>query len=111
MSRTDSNPNSALAGSLRELADWLEANPDLPDFRAYLRHNAFGEEARETLNRVALALGDRAVESYTPSLREVTIRGEFGSRVCVTAGANPEDLGGVPAHMVTPQYPPIIVRA
>lgn len=120
MSSTDSNPtpvdpigdafpNQPLAAGLRELADFLDANPELPGVRAVawisdFRYSAEDRaRARPELAALAAALGDRATEIQTGST--VRIEGMFGP-IVLHADANVHELAGDPKP--APAYDPII---
>lgn len=107
MSTQQSTPaNAVLAEGLRETADWLDAHPELPAFRAYISCYPYGSRAREVLSALADALGaDRAEEAATRS--DVTISGRFGDgAIRVAATANVRDLGVT--EPVLPSYQPIL---
>lgn len=100
------NVNAELADNLREIVDFLETHPDLPAFHGYIGRYCYGAKARESMSRIAVALGDRAVESLTDNGHEVQILGEFGE-ARVRAYAPISNIGG---RKVTPEieYAPII---
>lgn len=73
-------PNVEVVAGLRDLASFLEAHPELPCARwASVSLRAIHDEhpARETLELVAGALGERAVERCGWG-SDVEIAGEFG---------------------------------
>lgn len=81
-------PNVEVVEGLRQIADWLEAHPELPRARwatVSLRAVDDGQPARRTLHQVAGALGLRAIERRTLD-GDVDISGRFGPvRVRATA--------------------------
>lgn len=99
------NRNAGVIAGLRDVADFLEAHPDLPSFNGYVMHSAYGKDAREKLTAIARALGDAAVETATPA--EVRITGAFAG-VQLSAYSSPDRLGASPVPRV--DYEPIIAR-
>ena len=102
----DENPNAETITGLRELADWLEAHPELPAVGASAHAHIHSDDAREVLTTMADALGDRA-EERIDSIGYVAITGAFGP-VTVNVYAKPELLGAKPRP--EPAYEPIIVK-
>lgn len=98
------NLNAGVIAGLREVADFLEAHPSLPPFSGHVMYGAYGENAREELTAIAIALGDAAVETATPS--EVRITAAF-ARAHLSAYASPTKLGASPAPRPV-DYEPII---
>jgi hypothetical protein len=99
-------PNLEVARGLRELADFLEAHPALPEVHAFAYISEYRQrDARAELTALAEALGDTAIEEQNGST--VRIRGEFGP-VKIQADAEVSDLRDEPPSV--PEYEPIITR-
>ncbi|HWF25197.1 MAG TPA: hypothetical protein VG275_07110 [Solirubrobacteraceae bacterium] len=104
--------NPALAQGLRDLADWLDEHPELPDVRytsaCFHTRYTLGTDARAELEVVARALGERAVEKRQDD--NVSIEGAFAPDrlLTVRAEASVHQLRQEPVPV--PDYEPIIDR-
>lgn len=101
------HPNAATIQGLREVADWLEQHPKLPEayYAAVNFRSAYTEKnAREELTALAMALGERAVE--TEGRGDVEISAAFGA-VRVSGAAKVQHLRDTPPEPVV-EYEPII---
>ena len=109
MDAMENGLNFETAADLRDVADWLERHPELPEVAfasVMIRYPGFGSlrmDAREALTAVARAFGDKATETVEFG-REVQIARKFG-KVHVKAHASIDELGGFAS--VT-SYEPII---
>ena len=110
MSESTTTHNLDVAQGLREVAEFLEAHPELPAVEwaiVQVRYHVGAKSpARETLTALAEALGQRATESARRD--EVSIDGRFAGDVRVTASANVSDLAGIPPVPVRVEYEPIL---
>ena len=98
--------NHDVIQGLREVADWLEAHPELYRAAAMVMFHPYGNECRPVLTALADALGARATERVERGER-VVIEGQFGERVRVIADGSLRYLG-VLVQPPTPAYEPII---
>lgn len=100
--------NLDVAQDLRNLAEWIEAHPELPRVSSgsvYFGLALKAPVAREVMTTLAGALGDRATEQVEKfASGHVSIEGTFG-RMRVRADASPNELGGISRVI---EYPPII---
>ena len=111
MTESTTTHNQDVAQGLREVAEFLEQHPELPDvtWASVLVRSQYvslsKSPARETLTALAEALGERAVEHGLGD--PIVIKGQFSGGVGIEAHANRADLAGVPAPRVI-EYEPII---
>lgn len=98
---------TTVADTMREVADWLDAHPEITARRAFVPIEA---SSREDLEALAAALGDRARERLD-SISGVEIDGRFG--IDSDAFGQVRVFGQVSVHVladepVKPQYRPIL---
>lgn len=96
-----------LIAALREVADWLEAHPEIEPAAGLISVYAWGSESREILTRLATALGHKANERTEGG--RVYIEGHFGDHFRILGSAPVDALGGEAPP--TPSYEPIIPAA
>lgn len=97
-------PVGTIVEGLREIADWLEANPDLTPTST---HVYIAAKDRRDLERLAAALGDKAEESQPSYSTDVQICGRFAGYSRVYASVPLSKLTDAPP---VPEYTPIIAR-
>jgi len=105
MSITDSTQEAGtttIAQGLREVADWLEAHPEIAPRWAFVSVEATEREHLETL---AAGLGDLATESV--SGQTVEIRGKFAGGVDVFGTLPLSKLARVPVPAYRSILPPV----
>jgi len=94
------HPNAATITGLREVADWLEAHPELPEpyYAAVSFRSSYVEKnAREELTVLAAALGERASEEARSGEVEIAARFE---NVRVSGAAKVQHLRDTPPEPV-----------
>ncbi len=100
-----------VSDTLREIADWLDANPDLEAKSAYVYLKA---RTRADLERIAAALGDDAIEvvdggGYLTVVARLPL--VVVSSSCYRVHATQRDIGGREVRAAARyEYEPIIAR-
>ncbi len=101
-----------VSDTLRDIAEWLDANPDLEAESAYLYVRA---RTRTDLERIAAALGDDAIERVEGGYLTVAVDLDLPrvkvSSSCCGVHVTQRDIGGREVRApVEYEYEPIIAR-